>query len=67
MRVQRQRLEQILLLALRAEIDDKVRCIGYPQTISIIKKTVQGHAMLVYFRLNLELMSVYLNLSFVWY
>ena len=49
-------------LALSAQIDDKF---GYI-TISTFKK-VQGHTVLfIIFCLNLELISVLLNLSFVW-
>ena len=58
MRIQRQRLECIL--ATSAKTDDKFECRGYPQTIAIIGKNSKSCYV------DLELASVYLNLSFVW-
>ena len=62
-RFQRQRLELILQLAFSAKIDDKFGCMGVPSNNRNFR--IQVQAMLI-FCLNLELMSIYLNLAFVW-
>ena len=61
-RIQSQRYEWIL--ALSAKIDAKFGCMGGPSNNCNFRIEVQGHAMLIWC-LNVELMSIYSNLSFV--
>ena len=52
-------------LGFHCKIDDKFGCMGVPSNNCNFRIQVQAQAMLI-FCLNLKLMSIYLNLAFVW-